>query len=374
MKKFIMLAAALMLTACGKVHQTDIIKGNDGKDGISMGIDVSSSAPSCLAGGTTIRTYVDENRDSQLDPGEVIKQVAVVCNGINGIDGVDGVDGIDGTSVAVATATSLQCPNGGILVTQGTLSYPVCNGADGAMGPQGIQGPAGPQGPQGAQGPQGVAGNDGATGSIGPVGPQGPQGVAGGVGNMTPVQLCPGDTATFKEYGFIVGPDLYAVYFDKNQPIAFLAKLNPGNYVTTNGANCYFSYANNGSTITLTNSNNSSLVTTIPIGSSGGGSSAGTCSVVNQNQTNNSYLVTTSGTILNSSGTLEITLNGSASITGHNYSGGGATVTQTSSLYTFKPTAGVANSFLVYKSSNGTFGTAKVTDGSGNVINCSVQN
>lgn len=240
MDKFVMLAVALMLTACGQVHQTDIIKGNDGKDGISIGIDVKP-ATTCTAGGTTLKTFVDDNANGELDTGESVKKTATICNGTNGLPG---------TSVTVDIASNTECATGGIVVTLGSNKSYVCNGADGSMGPQG---------------------------ATGATGPQGPQGVSGSIGNLTPVQLCPGDTNTsYPEYGFIVGTNLYAVYFDKNQPIAFLSKLNTGNYVTTNGSNCYFTYANNGSTITLTNSNNTSLTTVINLSTGSSSTSGGT--------------------------------------------------------------------------------------------------
>lgn len=386
MNKFVTLAVALMLTACGQVHQTDVIKGNDGKDGISMGVDVSSFAPSCVAGGSTIKTFVDDNRNSQLDADEVIKQVAVVCNGINGTNGHDGVDG---TSVTVRTATNSECPTGGVVYTAGLISSPICNGAQGTMGPQGDVGPAGPQGPQGAQGPQGVAGTPGAPGAqgiqgaIGPVGPQGPQGVAGGVGNMTPVQLCPGDTGTFKEYGFIVGSDLFAVYFDKNQPIAFLAKLNPGSYVTTNGANCYFSYANNGSTITLTNSNNSSLVTTVSINSSSPGGSgntlAGQCAVSKfaDYQSEQQFHFSVTGMASYSSYTLTVTFNNGSVVNQVQDSNGGAS-SYSNPTYVIAP-QNLSQGFDFYAKHNGnvtnkpTVATAVVTKGSQSMT-CTVTN
>lgn len=251
-KLFILPIIALMMVGCGQTNRTEVIKGNDGKDGVSMGIDVSSTAPSCIAGGSTIKTYVDTNSNSELDSGELIKQVAVVCNGV------------DGTSVTVAVASATDCPTGGITIDN---SYHICNGAQGTMGPQG---PAGPQGPSGS------------------------------VGNITPVQLCPGDTATFKEQGFIVGGSLYAVYYNHNAGHAFLAKLNPGNYITTNGSGCTFNYANNGTTITLSNG---SGTTTVPV------NSGSTSTVSNQyridlytdsNNTNNlvaTYIVTNAGLV-----------------------------------------------------------------------------
>lgn len=330
MKKLLFVLLSLTLVACGRPyssydHRIAVIPGTPGQDGISMGIEVSSSAPSCLAGGATVRTYIDANRNSELDLNEIVKQVAVICNGVNG---TNGSNGIDGTSITVATASITDCPNGGILVNSTT---PICNGVNGVMGPQGDVGVTGPQGPSGAQGPVGIAGQNGksayqiwidlgnvgtesaflasltgptgatgssgsngsngsnglsayqiwlslgntgtqtqflmslvgpqgSSGSIGPVGPQGPVGPAGGVGNMTPVQLCPGDTATFKEYGFVVNHELFAVYYDKNEHIAFLAKLNVGNYITTNGSNCTFNYSKTGTAAVLSNGSGTTTV------------------------------------------------------------------------------------------------------------------
>lgn len=367
-KLFILPIIALMMVGCGETNRTEVIKGNDGKDGVSMGIDVSSLAPSCLAGGSTIKTYIDSNNNSELDSGELIKQVAVVCNGVQGVAGQDGVDG---TSVTVAVASATDCPTGGITIDN---SYHICNGAQGTMGPQGIQGiqgVAGIQGPQGLQGVPGVDGQDGLDGAAGlsaydiyltvnpghtveqflaslvgpagqngtngtngasayeiwlsngntgtqaqflaslvgltgpagapgPQGPAGPQGPSGSVGNITPVQLCPGDTATFKEQGFIVGGQLYAVYYNHNAGHAFLAKLNPGNYITTNGSGCTFNYANNGTTITLSNS---SGTTTVPVNSGSTSTVSNQYRIdlyTNSNNTNNlvaTYIVTNAGLV-----------------------------------------------------------------------------
>lgn len=90
-------------------------------------------------------------------------------------------------------------------------------------------------------------------GSVGPQGPQGPQGPAGPMANITttagfvPYKLCPGDNSTFPEYGFIVGTDIYAVYYGVigGQQQAFMAKLNDGTYTTTNGASCSFTIGHN---------------------------------------------------------------------------------------------------------------------------------
>jgi hypothetical protein len=228
-----------------------------------------------------------------------------------------------------------------------------------------------------------IASLKGATGNTGATGPQGPQGVAGGVGNMTPVQLCPGDTGTFKEYGFIVGSDLFAVYFDKNQPIAFLAKLNPGSYVTTNGANCYFSYANNGSTITLTNSNNSNLVTTVNINSSSSGGSgntlAGQCAVSKfaDYQSEQQFHFSVTGMANYSSYTLTVTFNNGSVVNQVQDSNGGAS-SYSNPTYVIAP-QNLSQGFDFYAKHNGnvtnkpTDATAVITKGSQSMT-CTVTN
>lgn len=445
MKNLMLLAMVLVLSACGSKMQEIKVDGSPGLDGISMGIDVSNLAPTCLAGGTTLSTFVDADRSGSLDMGEVVKNVAVICNGING---TNGTNGIDGTSASVATASAAQCPAGGIVMTVGVISTSICNGSDGSMGPagqngingtNGLDGAAGPigvagqagksayeiwldlgntgseadflatlVGPQGQQGADGNAGANGlsayqiwlalgntgtqaqflsslvgpagSSGSVGPVGPQGPQGVSGGVGNMTPVQLCPGDTASFKEFGFIVGTDLYAVYFDKNQPIAFLAKLSPGSYVTTNGSNCHFSYANNGTTATLTSS---SGTTTVPLntgsGSGSGNTLAGSCAVSKyaDHQSEQQFHFSVTGMASYTSYTLEVTFNNGSSVNQVQDSNGGAS-TYNNPLYTIAP-QNSSQVFDFYAKHNGnvvnkpTVATSKVKKGSQEMI-CTVAN
>lgn len=382
MKNFIVICFLLLsigLTGCSKKTEEIQIVGQPGLpglDGISMGVDVSSEAPSCLAGGSTIRTFVDSNRNSQLDLEETIKQVAVVCNGING---QDGQNGIDGTSVTIATASSTQCPNGGVVLNGQT---PICNGENGQMGPQGEQGEPGPIGPMGAQGPQGIPGVPGADGaqglqgSIGPVGPQGPVGPSGGVGNVTPVQLCPGDSSSFKEQGLVIGTDLFAVYFDKNQPIAFLAKLNPGNYVTTNGSNCTFTYSNNGTTATLSNGNGT---TTIPLTSSTPTQLTGQCVVSKfaDYQSEQQFHFSVTGMTSHSSYTLEVTFNNGNVVNQVQDSNGGAS-TYVNPLYTIAP-QNLSQGFDFYAKHNGnvvnkpTVASAKVKKNS-QEMSCSVSN
>src|SRR5687768_5191577 len=83
--------------------------------------------------------------------------------GIQGIQGIQGDAGPGGAPASVRSASTAECPTGGIVVTSGNgdASLPVCNGG---QGPQGIQGLQGVQGVQGAQGQ---------TGSPGPPGPPG---------------------------------------------------------------------------------------------------------------------------------------------------------------------------------------------------------
>lgn len=56
--------------------------------------------------------------------------------------------------------------------------------------------------------------------------------------------ICPGDTATYPEYAFRIDNEIYAVYYDKDR--AFLARVLPGTYVTTNGSNCKFTVDDGG--------------------------------------------------------------------------------------------------------------------------------
>jgi hypothetical protein len=252
-----MLAISFLATSgCGfKTQEFQAVAkdGANGQDGQSMGLDIKNTASSCAAGGATITSFVDTNKNGALDTDEPVKQTAIICNGVAGLNGTNG------TSVTVATATTTQCPTGGVVLNGITA---ICNGSTGSMGPRGEQGLTGAQGPRGEPGQIGATGAAGQPGQIGPVGPVGPAGSSGSVGNMTPVQLCPGDTASFKEYGFVVNNELFAVYFDKSQPIAFMAKLNPGNYVTTNGSNCNFTYSNTGTAVVLTNNTGT---TTVPL-------------------------------------------------------------------------------------------------------------
>lgn len=103
----------------------------------------------------------------------------------------------------------------------------------------------------GPPGPQGPAGTNGLPGAPGP---QGQPGINGSTAGMSAVKLCAADNAAYPEYGFVVGDSIYAVYYGQvNGTLsAFLARLNPGNYVTTNdNSPCGFtiSYSNGNSYI-----------------------------------------------------------------------------------------------------------------------------
>lgn len=203
--------------------------------------------------GVWVRFWVDRDNDTWIGPGEVLSSYTV-CNGKN---------------VALSDATSAQCPNGGVkLDVPGSTKY-ICNGLKGETGSVGSLGPKGEDGKSayeialdnGFVGTElewltSLHGNTGLTGPQGPIGPQGPAGTAG-VGNTSAIQLCPGDSATYPEYGLVIGNSVYAVYYGVvNGSIqAFLAKLSPGSYATTNGPTCNFTVSNCNSGNTCINGN-----------------------------------------------------------------------------------------------------------------------
>lgn len=473
MRKFLaILTLGLALAGCAKQVEEITIKGVDGRDGVSMGISMSPTAPSCgLPGGVTIKTFVDLNFDTNLDLDEPVKQTSIVCNGKDGLDGQDGIS----PTLTIAQASAAQCPTGGYLLTSSQNSSPVaiCNGAKGDTGPQGLAGLAGPQGipglsayqiwlnagnvgteqdflialrgedgadgqngqngqngsnglsayqlwlnlgntgteaqfiaslkgPTGATGASGqnglsayqiwlnlgntgteaqfVASLKGPAGAVGPVGPQGPAGTSGGVGNVTPVQLCPGDTGAYKEYGLVVGTNLFAVYHDNAAGNTFLALLAPGSYRTTNGSNCVFTYANNGTTATLSNSSGTTTVN-LTSGNSGGGNNtlAGSCSIVKfaDYQSEQQFHFAVTGMASYASYTLEVTFNNGGNVNQVQDSNGGAS-TYVNPLYTIAP-QNLANGFDFYAKHNGnvvnkpTVASAKVKK-NGQEMTCTVQN
>lgn len=243
--------------------------GLDGKDGASIGmISSSATVAQCSAGGTMLQFYKDANNSGSKQASEPVLNTTVVCNGTNGTNGVNGVSSSISTQALLSGNT--QCPYGGLEITTTTGSSSivdyVCNGVAGANGADGADGVDGVDGKtayelaveNGFAGTltdwlaslMGPKGDDGEAGAIGPMGPQGPQGPTANVtssSGLTPLKLCPGDNSAFPEYGFIIGTDLYAVYYGviAGSQQAFLAKLNNGSYVTTNGAGCQFKVSHN---------------------------------------------------------------------------------------------------------------------------------
>lgn len=270
MKKLLVLVT-LMLAACSpQVEEVQLVKGvagndgSNGRDGYTTLIDTQSVLPGelCQNGGIKMVPYTDYNRNSLLDVAESNPLLsATICNGTNGLNGQTGATGAQG----IQGNTGVMGPIGP-------------QGVQGIAGIPGVQGIAGPQGAQGLQGIQGVAGQTGATGAqgqqgvIGATGPQGQPGVQGiagtnGSGGLTPIKLCANDNSAFPEYGFVVDNSLYAVYYGviNGTLNAFMARLNPGNYMSTNSTNCTFTYANDGTNqylngVLIPKSNNSGLL------------------------------------------------------------------------------------------------------------------
>jgi hypothetical protein len=254
MKKILFAILALTLSGCGESSfhtiQVQGTPGTPGRDGYTTYITTEIVPPmssSCgLAGGLKLVPYTDYNRNGAYDPGEeTVLAASIVCNGAKGDTGAVGATG----------ATGSQGPQG-IAGVQGPAGPIGPQGAQGTQGIQGAQGVAGPKGDTGAQGiqgipgpmgPQGVPGATGAVGAQGPKGEPGIQGIpgAGSSGGMTPVKLCANDNSAFPEYGFVIGSNLYAVYYGvvNGTLNAFMARLNPGSYMSTNSTGCTFTYS-----------------------------------------------------------------------------------------------------------------------------------
>lgn len=110
------------------------------------------------------------------------------------------------------------------------------------VGPQGAAGPKGDNGVAGSQGEQGPKGDNGAEGPAGVAGPQGTAGVS-----VAPIQFCPNVVEhypnSFPEFGFCIGGNLYAVYWDGTH--AFEALIAPGRYISTSPEGCSFTVSAN---------------------------------------------------------------------------------------------------------------------------------
>jgi hypothetical protein len=184
------------------------INGQNGNNGVSMGIDVSTATTLvCPFGGSKIVVFKDLNSDGLLDNSDSITAITSVCNGANGMNGTNGINGTS-ASISVQSATAMQCSTGGYVFTStGNPSVVVCNGNQGT---QGIQGPSGQAGTQ-----------------------------------VIPIKFCSNDSSAFPEYGLMVGDQVFAVYWgvtpsSPNKEQSFLALLTPGSYKSTGGNNCNF--------------------------------------------------------------------------------------------------------------------------------------
>lgn len=162
--------------------------------------------------------------------------------GLQGATGVSGEVGATGSSCTISLLRPNDiAPMGGALVTCGSTSVIIQNGADGSNGINGTNGN------------NGATGSTGATGDQGQPGPQGIQGIAGAPGtNATPVtmlQFCAGYTPTypsvFPEDGLCLNGVVYAIY-DQANGYDYLSEIPPGRYESsTTGASCSFTVSSN---------------------------------------------------------------------------------------------------------------------------------
>src|SRR5690606_10685611 len=188
--KFVLSALCLIFTmGCSPNNTIWVIKG---KDALPMMIDTQDVKCGDVDG-KWIRFYTDKNENGEMDDNEVLSSFTV-CNG---------------TGPGISVVPSTTCANGGFEFVVNGLKFDVCNGE---------------------------------------TGPQGPMGDAGLDADLRPVLLCPGDKAEYPEFGLKIAGKLYAVYYDAERSLSFLALLTPGNYVTTNGSNCEFQVNEDGET------------------------------------------------------------------------------------------------------------------------------
>ena len=269
------------------------------------------------------------------------------ANGVDGENGSDGEDGLDGQSVTITVASSGQCPTGGIVVSLGTASHTICNGAQGAPGEDG---------------------EDGEDGSTGPAGPA-------GTSFVQAVPLCSGSS----EFGLIIGNTLYAVYHQElssGKSNTFLSAIAAGNYVTTDGTGCTFSVSYGVGSVTV--GGVTYPTTSVPPTSGGPTPLAGQCSVVKKANFNKEqqFRFQVSGMTSYTSYTLEVTFSNGGIISKVDDSNGG-TETYANPLWTIAP-QNQDDDFEFYAKHSSTTNapevvSAKVKQG-GKEMSCSVQN
>jgi hypothetical protein len=126
--------------------------GANGKDGTSTLLSVTRSAslPDCSGGpGITVQSFTDADGSGTISPGDPLVSLAVVCDGATGATGDTGATGPQGPAGTSCSVQSVDpdpavAPNGGALITCGTTSTLLLNGAPGAPGPQGEPGTPAP--------------------------------------------------------------------------------------------------------------------------------------------------------------------------------------------------------------------------------------
>lgn len=214
MKAFLLCMSLGALVGCGATGPgpagsagTD---GTNGKNGTStlLNITRSTSLPACNGGsGITVQSYIDVNNSGTLSPGDPIVSETVVCDGTTGSTGPQGPAGASCTVKSVDPDPAVA-PNGGALITCGSTSTLVLNGAPGATGPQGQPGtPAPPT----------------AYSVVNVIDPCGPSG---------------GADEVFLE---LANGTLVASFSDNAAgQNTRLSILNDGSYVTSDGTNCAF--------------------------------------------------------------------------------------------------------------------------------------
>lgn len=209
MKNVLSIFCLLVLVSCGRDGnngENAFAPSSQGISPVTYGVDFEDVVPGlvCAAGGVSIFTFEDENKDGQFQVGESVVKVKSVCNGVNGVSASISLESV---------ASSSACPSGGVKISSGPSSIEVCHGE------------AGVDGVNGTNGSNGLAG---ANGTI-----------------VTPVKFCASDSSTYPEYGLMIDGELFAVNWgptpaSPHQSQAFLTKLVAGSYMSTGGNNCLF--------------------------------------------------------------------------------------------------------------------------------------
>ena len=148
-QKLIYLSLSLLfITACSvdSFQKTMAIVDGNGNTTL-VSVSTEPEGESCPAGGTRLDFGIDIDADGVLSTEETTS-TAFVCNGIDGVDGENGSNGSASLIEVTAVTPGEDCPNGGVLVTNGydldgngTLeeteiagSTVVCNGTNGSNG------------------------------------------------------------------------------------------------------------------------------------------------------------------------------------------------------------------------------------------------